>query len=502
MSSGSNRQNEKKPSRWPAAALFFLPLNPDHFSLSLSLSLPPSLLPPPPLPPSLPKKKQVYDVSEFVERHPGGRVLLTYVGKDATDVFSAFHAPSTWSLLRPLFVGDLVDEDAAPPEGSLLADFRAVRASLVSGGLFRASAPYYCFKVASTLSLAATAMAMLFLSKKNSASASSIGFLDGLASAVTLGLFWQQAGWLAHDFCHQQVFANRNVNNAVALFLGNVCQGFSVGWWKAKHNQHHAAPNELDAETHRALDPDIDTLPLIAWSAEMVETIAGGDLTSPMRRLVRAQHFYFIPVLLFARLAWAQQAATFAVGLWSSSKRSLEEKQEQQEKEEKKSENEKEDAVAGFVRRRRAQASLEVGTLLLHYAWTLGLPLITFGSSVFSALTYVLATQLACGLCLALVFVQSHNGMEVYSETKDFVSAQAASTRDISSTVVSDWFTGGLNYQLEHHLFPGLPRHNLGAVARDVKSLCEKHGLGYEVCSMPVGTKRVMAHLARIAAAA
>ena len=428
-------------------------------------------------------------------------------------------------------MGDLIEEDATPPAGSLLSDFRAMRASFAAKGLFKSSAPYYCFKVASTLSLAATAMAMLFLSKRSN---SSIGALDALASAVTLGLFWQQAGWLAHDFCHQQVFADRNVNNSIALFLGNVCQGFSVGWWKAKHNQHHAAPNELDAETHAALDPDIDTLPLIAWSAEMVETIAGGDLNSPMRRLVRAQHFYFVPVLLFARLAWAQQAATFAAGLWSSASASSIEQQEEKKEE-------KEDAVAGFVRRRRAQASLEVGTLLAHYAWTLGLPLLAFGfsrsSNVLSALGYVFAAQLACGLCLALVFVQSHNGMEasrerederkeqkklkktgkklnlvhlkktilssqVYSETKDFVSAQAASTRDITPTVVSDWFTGGLNYQLEHHLFPALPRHNLGAIAGDVKDLCERHGLGYEVCSMPVGTKRVMEHLAKIAAAA
>ena len=406
-------------------------------------------------------------------------------------------------------MGELVAEDAAPAEGSLLAEFRAMRASFASRGLFRASAPYYCFKVASTLSLAATAVAMLFLSKKSSSSSpssspsSSISLLDALASAVTLGLFWQQAGWLAHDFCHQQVFSNRDTNNAVALFLGNVCQGFSVGWWKAKHNQHHAAPNELDAETHRALDPDIDTLPLIAWSAEMVETIAGGDLDSPMRRLVRAQHFYFVPVLLFARLAWAQQAATFAAGLWSSTSSGGGGALKDGEKKKEEEENDKgEDAVSGFVRRRRAQASLEVATLLAHYAWTLGLPLLAFGGNVFSSLAYVLAAQLACGLCLALVFVQSHNGMEVYSETKDFVSAQAASTRDISPTVVSDWFTGGLNYQLEHHLVPGLPRHNLGAAAGEVKALCERHGLGYEVCSMPVGTRRVMVHLAKIAAAA
>lgn len=400
-----------------------------------------------------------------------------------------------------MLVGELVAEDASPAAGSLLSDFRAMRASFAARGLFKASAPYYCFKVASTLSLAATATAMLFLAK---APSGSIGLLDALASAVTLGLFWQQAGWLAHDFCHQQVFADRALNNSAALFLGNVCQGFSVGWWKAKHNQHHAAPNELDAETHAALDPDIDTLPLIAWSAEMVETIAGGDAGAPMRALVRKQHIYFVPVLLFARLAWAQQAATFAAELWRSSASSSAGREEEEQQREKMQEGTgKEDAVAGFARRRRAQASLEVGTLVAHYAWTLGLPLLAFGfSNVFSALAYVLAAQLACGLCLALVFVQSHNGMEVYSEMKDFVSAQAASTRDILPGVVSDWFTGGLNYQLEHHLFPGLPRHNLGAVAGDVKSLCEKHGLGYEVCSMPVGTKRVMVHLATIAAAA
>ena len=119
-----------------------------------------------------PPTKQVYDVSEFFERHPGGRVLLTYAGKDATDVFSAFHAPSTWPLLRPLLVGELVAEDAAPAAGSLLADFRAMRASFAQRGLFRASAPYYCFKVASTLSLAATAIAMLFLSRKSSGGSS------------------------------------------------------------------------------------------------------------------------------------------------------------------------------------------------------------------------------------------------------------------------------------------------------------------------------------------
>ena len=101
---------------------------------------------------------------------------------------------------------------------------------------------------------------------------------------------------------------------------------------------------------------------------------------------------------------------------------------------------------------------------------------------------------------LALVFVQSHNGMEVYLDDKDFVSAQIVSTRDITSTLWMDWFTGGLNYQLEHHLFPTLPRHNLGRIKGDIQSFCSRHNLNYESCDMSTGTFRVLQRLADIAA--
>ena len=92
--------------------------------------------------------------------------------------------------------------------------------------------------------------------------------------------------------------------------------------------------------------------------------------------------------------------------------------------------------------------------------------------------------------------------MEVYTTTHDFVTAQAVSTRDIAPGAWADWFTGGLNYQIEHHLFSGLPRHNLGLVAPAVASLFAKHGLEYEACGMAMGTRRVMQTLAGIAALA
>lgn len=94
--------------------------------------------------------------------------------------------------------------------------------------------------------------------------------------------------------------------------------------------------------------------------------------------------------------------------------------------------------------------------------------------------------------------------MEVYNDSRDFVSSQLASTRNVHSNLFNDWcasspsaclllrpcrnpcpwrcrFTGGLNRQIEHHLFPTLPRHNLAKAQKLTRALCSKHGIYYEV---------------------
>jgi acyl-lipid Delta6-acetylenase / acyl-lipid (9-3)-desaturase len=424
----------------------------------------------------------VYDVSAFAAVHPGGPVLMTYAGKDATDVFAAFHAPETWGLLKQFLIGDLevVGAQASSPSpknaaaSPLLADFRALRADMKARGLFVASVPYYAWKAASTVALGATAAACLLSAREGAAvgwwreqnpATGAVSWGAATSAAVVLALFWQQCGWLAHDFCHHQVSAARPLNNAAALALGNLAQGFSVAWWKGKHNQHHAAPNELaGVGSTAALDPDIDTLPLLAWSPAVVEALPPG---APERALLRVQHFLFLPILLAARLAWAAQSVT---------------------------------TVLDLARRRAPGAALEVAGLAAHYALYLGAAFASLPP--LSAAVWALGAQAACGLLLALVFVQSHNGMEVYTTTHDFVTAQAVSTRDISPGPWADWFTGGLNYQIEHHLFPGLPRHNLGLAAPAVAALFAKHGLAYEACGMATGTRRVMQTLAGVAALA
>ncbi|KAK9811695.1 hypothetical protein WJX72_008543 [[Myrmecia] bisecta] len=396
-------------------------------------------------------KNKVYDVSGWASQHPGGRVIYTYAGKDATDVFACFHAQTTWSQLRPFHVGDVVAEEPVP---ELLKDFRELRTKLQQEGMFRSNKWYYLFKVVSNFSLLAAALCTLIMLRE---------YMWGLvAAAFLLGLFWQQSGWLAHDFLHHQVFTDRRWNNIMGYLLGNVCQGFSIDWWKSKHNVHHAAPNELDSGSHAAVDPDIDTLPLLAWSKEMLDTMH--ERTA--RLFVRMQHYFFFPILLFARLSWCQQSVAHASDLSKTSK-------------------------TGWW---------ELLYLGLHYAWFLGTAFSVL--PFFKALLFAVLSQMFSGFLLSIVFVQSHNGMEVYSETKDFVTAQVVSTRDILSNTWNDWFTGGLNYQIEHHLFPTLPRHNLGKVQQSIMDLCNKHGLVYENCGMATGTYRVLQRLADVAAQA
>ena len=169
---------------------------------------------------------------------------------------------------------------------------------------------YYAWKLVSTLAILGVAA---FVTMRPGA-----GFLEKMGGALLVALFWQQCGWLAHDFAHHQVFGDRSWNDAGVLFVGNFLQAFSLEWWKNKHNTHHAIPNlhETQAEAHDG-DPDIDTLPFLAWSQRFVDkTKAGGAAASPTARFfVRNQALLYFPVLFFARITWALSSIAYAFSL-------------------------------------------------------------------------------------------------------------------------------------------------------------------------------------------
>ena len=344
--------------------------------------------------------------------------------------------------------------------------YRELRSKILAAGLFNASPAYYTYKVLSNLGLMALSIACATMTKN---------FAINMIGAVILGLFWQQCGWLAHDFLHHQVFKNRKYGDLMGIFVGNILQGFSVQWWKSKHNAHHAVPN-LHASSAEASDgdPDIDTMPILAWTLRMAES---AQQSKTGRFLIRWQAFFYFPVLLFARLAWAHQSWVFVFG--GVGQHSVK--------------------GAASDRKRMAYPVLEKMGLVLHYAWLFA---VMYHMSFLNGLAYFLVSQTSCGIFLALVFGLGHNGMAVYpaDQRPDFWKLQVTTTRNVTSNWFIDWFCGGLHYQVDHHLFPMLPRHNLKKVHVLVESFCKEYDVTYHEADMFTGTMEVLNHLSSVSA--
>ncbi|ORE22293.1 delta-6-fatty acid desaturase [Rhizopus microsporus] len=404
--------------------------------------------------------QKVFDVTEFIQDHPGGaQVLLTHIGKDASDVFHAMHPDTTYEVLNNYYIGDI---EPAPVEknasSQFAAEMRELRDKLKNEGYFHSSKLYYTYKVLSTLAIAAAGLALLYAYGRSSTVAV-------VASAITVGIFWQQCGWLAHDFGHHQCFEDRSWNDVLVVFLGNFCQGFSLSWWKNKHNTHHASTNV------HGQDPDIDTAPILLWdeyaSAAYYASLAQ-EPTMMSRFLAESvlphQTRYYFFVLAFARLSWAIQSLIYSFN-------------------------------RGAINKSRQLALFERACLVSH--WLLFIYcIIAWCGNVYQMILFFLVSQATTGYTLALVFALNHNGMPVITEEKaesmEFFEIQVVTGRDVSLSPIGDWFMGGLNYQIEHHVFPNMPRHNLPKVKPMVKALCQKYNINYHDTTFFKGTLEVL----------
>lgn len=160
---------------------------------------------------------KVYDVSNWHE-HPGGAVIFTHAGDDMTDIFAAFHAPGSSTLMKKFYIGDLVAETTQKDARQLAFEkgYRELRSQLIKMGMFKSNLWFYAYKCLFNMGMWATAMVMVYASDNP---------LVHVAAALLLGLFFQQCGWLAHDFLHHQVFRYRKYGDWAGLFWGNLMQG-------------------------------------------------------------------------------------------------------------------------------------------------------------------------------------------------------------------------------------------------------------------------------------
>jgi cytochrome b involved in lipid metabolism len=425
-------------------------------------------------------KDKVYDVSDWYE-HPGGAVIFTHAGDDMTDIFAAFHAPGSHNMIKKFYIGDLVTESTNKDKKQLDFEkgYRDLRSQLVMMGMFKSNPWFYVYKCVFNMCMWAAAVAMVKYSDS---------ILVHMASAVLLGLFYQQCGWLAHDFLHHQVFKKRRYGDYLGLFWGNLMQGYSVQWWKNKHNGHHAVTN-LHNSTALAQDgdPDIDTMPLLAWSLKQAQSyreLAEDGKDSPLTKFfIRNQAMFYLPILMLARLSWMNESFKNAFEIGAASENLKMERE----------------------RKGLQYPVLEKAGILLYYVWAVTLASGFGRFSFLYGLTYFMISTCSCGFFLGIVFGLGHNGMATYDADArpDFWKLQVTTTRNIIGghgfpQAFVDWFCGGLQYQVDHHLFPTIPRHNLKKSHDLVHSFCKEWGVSYHEADLVDGTVEVIEHLSKV----
>ncbi|MEQ4721560.1 acyl-CoA desaturase [Nonomuraea sp. B19D2] len=265
--------------------------------------------------------------------------------------------------------------------------------------------------------------------------------------AVLLAVAFAQVTLLAHDLAHGQICRSRRTSRIAGLLVGNLAIGLGYGWWMDKHTRHHANPN------HEDHDPDVSP-DVLLWSDNQAENARG------LARFVgRWQAFLFFPLLTLE-----------ALNLKVASFRGL-----------------RRDSLKG----RKTEGLL----LVAHNVAYLGAAFLVLSPG--KALVF-LAVHLACyGVYLGCTFAPNHKGMPVLTaeDELDYLRRQVLTSRNVRGGRLVNTALGGLNYQIEHHLFPSMPTANLRKAQPIVRAYCESIGVDYIQCGLVESWAQAMRHL-------
>jgi fatty acid desaturase len=122
--------------------------------------------------------------------------------------------------------------------------------------------------------------------------------------------------------------------------------------------------------------------------------------------------------------------------------------------------------------------------------------------SPLQAVAFVVIQQGLFGLYLGCSFAPNHKGMPTLTDADelDFLRRQVLTSRNVAGGRLVDFVLGGLNYQIEHHLFPNMPRPNLRRAQPLVRAFCHQHGLPYTEASLVGSSAEAVRHLHAVGA--
>ncbi|GAA3487595.1 acyl-CoA desaturase [Streptomyces cremeus] len=314
-------------------------------------------------------------------------------------------------------------QDTAPVERRTGSDFARLAHQIRDAGLMRRRPFYYGVRMA----LVAVAYAVGWLAF--------VAVGDSwwtLAVGAFLAVVFGQVALVAHDVGHRQVFRRSTSSALLGRLAANVGIGMGYGWWQDKHSRHHANPN------HEELDPDVAP-DILVWSQTQARAATG----RVPRLLGRVQAYLFFPLLTL------EGFNLHVAGIRALADRSL--------------------------KQRRTEGTL----LVTHFVAYLGALFLVLPPG--KAVLFLVVHQCLFGVYLGAIFAPNHKGMPTLTgdDRPDFLRRQVLTSRNVRGNWFTDVALGGLNYQIEHHLFPSMPSPNLRRAQLVVRRYCESLGVAY-----------------------
>ena len=398
-------------------------------------------------------------------KHVNTHVQHNMAGEDATGVYRAFHTNhgtggKADKILKYLpHVADL----EMPVKTPVHRAFEQLRQEIDRDGLYETRMSFYAWL---GLWLGALLVTAVYLTVRATTVLHTVG------AAAVFALFLQQCAFVGHDSAHNGITHHRNVDIMIGMVVGPLLTGISTAWWKRSHNAHHVVTNSV---SH---DPDIQHIPFFAVTADLFKR--GGVWSHYHRRffhfdgaaklLLSYQHLLYYPVMCFAR--WNLYVQGWLLLLDFKTKTDY--------------------------------RAFEILCLFTHYGW------LSYVVSCLPSwqlrLLWLLVSHMIAGILHVQITI-SHFSMPTYDgpslpgvqHGEEFLLQQLHTSMDLNSGPLNDWFYGGLQWQVVHHVFPRVPRHNLPEVKRRLQAMCKAHGLVYKSVGWWAGNAEIYRTLHRAA---
>ena len=332
-------------------------------------------------------------------------------------------------------------EDSALNLGN--KEYLELRRRVAEKGLLDRQHWYYAINILAALAALALGVAVIILADQ---------LWVRLITAAFMAVVFMQFNFIGHDAGHRQIFRSARYNDLFLILAGFVT-GITPSWWLEKHNAHHRNPNQLE------LDDDIN-IPIYAFTEE-------GALRSRglVRFIVKYQAFFLYPV--------HSLTSFILVGK----------------------------GIGYLLRRRQLRYPVvEVAAVAAGLGLYFAVPFLFMPA--WHAVIFIAVHRVLAGLYMGLVFAPNHKGMPVLDAGMrlDYMRQQVLTSRNIHSIPLMDTAYGGLNRQIEHHLFPNMPRNRLKDAREVVKAFCEERGIAYHETGFWQSQREILGYMHEVGA--